>query len=157
MDKLSMDTLRAEIEKVLAEKGCALYDLEWDQKGSVPTLRVSVENLSGPTDLDTCSMCSDAISAMLDEKDFSDKEYMLEVSSPGAERELKTEAQIDNAVGNYVHAKLKNPADGMDSVTGYLEENTPEYVEIKYNLKGRMKKIKIDKDNLKLIRTAVKV
>ena len=40
---------------------------------------------------------------MLDEKDWYQNEYMLEVCSPGAEKELKNDEQIQNAIGNYVH------------------------------------------------------
>lgn len=67
-------------------------------------------------------MCSYVrkISEKLDEVDMIASEYFLEVCSPGAERELKDETQIRDALDEYVYVKLKNPKAGMDAVKGYL-------------------------------------
>ena len=70
---------------------------------------------------------SEKISAKLDEEDFIQSEYFLEVCSPGAERELKTYEQIKDAIGEFVYVKLKDPKAGMCDVKGTLlscEENS---------------------------------
>ena len=152
-----MDQLKEWIEDVLQEQGCRLYELEWLHEQSTPLLRVSVEKIQGPVDLDTCALCSDAIGAMLDEKDWFGKEYMLEVCSPGAERELKTDEQIQNAVGSYIYVKLKDPKQGVDAVRGDLLEVSETDILVSYKLKGRPKKITIEKENIALIMTAVKL
>ena len=108
-------------------------------------------------DLDTCASCSDAIGTMLDEKDWYAKEYMLEVCSPGAERELRTDEEIQRAVGKYVFVKMKDPKQGLDQVIGDLVEATENDVTISYRDKTRTKKITIEKSNIQLIMTAVKV
>ena len=152
-----MDQLKEWIEQVLAEQGCRLYELEWLKEQSTPLLRISVERIQGPMDLDTCAQCSDAIGTLLDEKDWFGKEYMLEVCSPGAERELKTEEQIQNAVGSYVYVKLTNPKQGVDAVRGDLLEANENEILVSYKVKGRPKKITIEKANIALIMTAVKL
>ena len=101
-----MDNLKEWIEEVLNENGCHLYDLEWITNQGTPLLRVSVEKEDGTMDLDTCASCSDVIGQMLDEKDWYSHEYMLEVCSPGAERELRTDEEVQRAVGKYVFVKL---------------------------------------------------
>ena len=135
-----MDNLKEWIEEVLNDNGCHLYELEWITNQGTPLLRVSVEKEDGTIDLDTCATCSDAIGTMLDEKDWYAKEYMLEVCSPGAERELRTD-----------------PKQGLDQVIGDLIEATENDVTISYRDKTRTKKITIEKSNIQLIMTAVKV
>lgn len=152
-----MDQLKEWIEQVLAQQDCHLYELEWLHEQATPLLRISVERNQGAMDLDTCAQCSDAIGTMLDEKDWFGKEYMLEVCSPGAERELKTDEQIERAVGSYVFVKLKDPKQGVDSVRGDLLEVSENDVLVSYKVKGRPKKITIEKENIALIMTAVKL
>ncbi|MEY8257685.1 ribosome maturation factor RimP [uncultured Dubosiella sp.] len=152
-----MDNLRKWIEEVLEKNGCTIYELEWDVHEPTPVLRVSVDKPGSTVDLDVCTQCSDAISAMLDEKDWNDGEYMLEVCSPGAERELKTYEQIKNALNSYVYVKLKDPKQGIDQVFGDLIEVEPDHVVIAYKVKGRPKKAEIEMDNISLIMTAVKL
>ena len=132
-------------------------ELEWITNQGTPLLRVSVEKEDGTIDLDTCATCSDAIGTMLDEKDWYAKEYMLEVCSPGAERELRTDEEIQRAVGKYVFVKMKDPKQGLDQVIGDLIEATENDVTISYRDKTRTKKITIEKSNIQLIMTAVKV
>ena len=93
-----MDNLKEWIEEVLNGNGCHLYDLEWITNQGTPLLRVSVEKEDGTMDLDTCASCSDVIGQMLDEKDWYSHEYMLEVCSPGAERELRTDEEVHREV-----------------------------------------------------------
>ena len=151
-----MDNLQKWLEPVLEENGCTLYEIEWDTSMNPPILRISIDKVGG-VDLDTCAQCSDAIGTMLDGKDWYAKEYMLEVCSPGAEKELKTDEQIEQAIGSYVFVKLKDPKQGLDSVRGDLmaaDENT---VTVKYRDKSRLKTIVVDKSNISLIMTAVKL
>lgn len=152
-----MDQLKEWIEPVLADLDCELYDIEWDTKMKPAVLRISIENKKGPTDLDTCAACSDAISKILDEKDYSDSEYMLEVCSPGAERELKTTEHLQKAVGKYIYVKLKDPKNGVDALRGTLESADENTIAVSYHVKGRPKKMEIARDNIAFISTAVKI
>ena len=65
----------------------------------------------------------------------------MEVCSPGAERELKNEEQMQNAIGSYVYVKLKNPKQGLDHVFGDLKEVQEESVTIQYKDKTKLKLI----------------
>jgi ribosome maturation factor RimP len=152
-----LDKLKEWIEPAVKELDCSVYEIEWDKSMTPPVLRISVENLKGPTDLDTCAKCSDVISEILDEKDAISSEYMLEVCSPGAERELKNDEQLERAAGSYVLCKLINPKDGHDSVMGTLEKVGPETIVISHFVKGRPKKTEIERSNIAVITTAVKL
>lgn len=152
-----MDNLKEWIEEVLKDKKCHLYEIEWLTNQNPPLLRISVEKEDGQIDLDTCASCSDAIGEMLDAKDWYGEEYMLEVCSPGAERELKTGEQIQRAIGKYVYVKFKDPKNGMDQVIGDLIAADDNGVTISYRDKTRVKQVTVEKDNIGLIMTAVKV
>lgn len=152
-----MDNLKTWLEPLLKEQGCRLYDVEWDTSMKPPVLRISIEKENGTIDLDTCAECSDLISAKLDETDDINSEYMLEVCSPGAERELKSDEAIANAKGEYVYVKFKNGQNGLNDVKGDLSDVKDDSIVVSYFLKGRPKKIEIPKDNIALIMTTVKV
>ena len=57
---------------------------------------------------------------MLDEADLIEEQYYLEVSSPGIERELKTDIHIEACEGWDVEVKLYAPKDGSKLYRGEL-------------------------------------
>lgn len=154
---MNLDILKEWIEPVLNEKDCVLYDIEWLTNQNPPILQISVEKKDGTMDLDTCAMCSDVIGTLLDNKDWYAKEYMLEVCSPGAERELRTDQQLRDAIGKYVYVKLVDPKQGLDQVLGDLEEVNDDSIVVAYKEKTRNKTIEIDRNNINVIMTAVKL
>lgn len=152
-----MNQLQKWIEPILKENGCRLYDIQWITNQKPPILQIAVEKINGTMDLDTCAVCSEAISAKLDEENWNDQEYMLEVCSPGAERELRNDQEIEEHLGDYVYVKLREPKGGLSDVKGNLSAFEPETITISYKEKGRPKKAVIDRDNISLIMTAVKI
>ena len=108
-------------------------------------------------DIDTCAAPTEKSSEMLDELDMIASEYFLEVCSPGAERELKNEEQIKDAIGEFVYVKLKNPKAGMDDVKGTLTAFENNTVYLDYMAKAVKKKAEIEMDNIALIRLSVKI
>ena len=61
-----------------------------------------------------------AIDPVLDEVDPIDTAYDLEVSSPGIERELRTDAHIDACLGETVEVRFFAPFEGKKSMEGIL-------------------------------------
>jgi len=58
------------------------------------TLRVDIRNLSQHTGLDDCERMSKALEIALDEQDIVPYAYVLEVSSPGTDREIKGDREF---------------------------------------------------------------
>ena len=54
----------------------------------------------------------------LDEEDIITNEYYLEVSSPGAEKPLKTLEKVQQSIGEYVYIQFKKPTLGMETTRG---------------------------------------
>lgn len=111
------DRVRDTVQPLLAARGLELYDIE--QAGG--QLKVVVERPGG-VDLNTIGELTRAISHALDELDPIPGRYLLEVSSPGLERTLRTPAHFAGAVGASVRVKLTTGGalDGERRVSGEL-------------------------------------
>ena len=57
---------------------------------------------------------------MLDEEDFIDESYTLEVSSPGLGRTLKKDRHLQHSIGEEVEIKTFKPIDKVKEFSGVL-------------------------------------
>ncbi|MBQ9097887.1 MAG: ribosome maturation factor RimP [Clostridia bacterium] len=113
------ETVWQGIQPVADELGLAIWDVEFVKEGSRRILRVTIDHEDGIT-IDDCERMHRAIDPVLDELDPIDTAYDLEVSSPGIERELRTDAHIDACVGERVELRFFAPFEGKKSVDGVL-------------------------------------
>ena len=102
----------------LTHLGVDLVDVHWSGRGRGAVLRVVIDRSGGVT-LDDCERVSNAASAVLDAHDPIDSTYRLEVSSPGAERPLRTVDDWRGALGRRVNLRLRS-GDGERIVEGTL-------------------------------------
>ena len=110
------DRVRDVVEAPLATSGLELVDVEHTGK----LLRVTVDRPGG-VDLDTISDASRLVSEALDRTDVVPGRYVLEVSSPGVERPLRTPEHFRRFVGTTVAVRTRPTADGDRRVQGELE------------------------------------
>ena len=82
-------------------------------------LRITIDGEDGIT-IDDCEKMHRAIDPLLDEADPIEDAYHLEISSPGIERELKTDMQINACEGWDVEVRLYAPINGAKSYLGVL-------------------------------------
>ena len=108
------------ISPVVTDLGYILWDVEYVKEGARWILRVTLDSENGIT-IDDCERVHRAIDPVLDEADPIENSYFLEVSSPGVERELRTEAHIAASSGERVEVRLYAPLDGAKSFTGILK------------------------------------
>ena len=125
----------------------SLIDVEFLKEGSNWVLRVFLENEDGDLTIEECEKVSKALSIILDEEDPIDKSYILEVSSPGLERPLKTEEDFERFKGELVAVKTFKKIDGTKEFTGNLKDFKDNKIvlsiddreiEIDYNLVARV-------------------
>ncbi len=109
------------ISPTVEELGYMLWDVEFVKEGSEWYLRITIDSEEGIT-INDCEKVHRAIDPILDEIDPIEQAYHLEVSSPGIEREIKTEAHIDACLGWDVEIRFYAPIDGKKSVTGILAD-----------------------------------
>ena len=153
---MNIKELEKAAESVFEEHGIARHSIRM-LNGKTRTLEIMIMKEDGSMDMYTCaSVCQD-ISRILDQLDFGDGAYNLDVCSFGAERELLSDQEILNAVNDNVHIDFKNPAKGLDQVEGTLLSYENDLLTVEYSVKGRKKTAEVAKDNVKLIRLAVKL
>ena len=94
---------------VVAASGLELDSVTRTRSDAMPLLRVIVDAPIGGdgVDSDTLADVSRAVSKALDAADPIDGEYLLEVSTPGAERELTKVGHWLRQVGRLVRIKLR--------------------------------------------------
>lgn len=108
------------VSPVAEQLGYMIWDVEFVKEGTKRILRITIDSENGIT-IDDCEKFHRAIDPLLDEADPIAESYYLEVSSPGVERELKTDEHIRRSVGEKVSIKLYAPKDGKKSFAGILE------------------------------------
>ena len=105
---------------ILDEFGFELWDVEYVKEGSEYYLRAYIDKEGGIT-IDDCVDVSRKLSDKLDEDDFIDSEYILEVSSPGLGRPLKSARHFTKPIGRDTDIKLYKPIDKVKEFEGILK------------------------------------
>lgn len=150
-----IEKTRELVEPILASKELTLYDIEYVKEGRDYFLRIYIDSPKG-IDLDTCVDVSEAVSLVMDEKDFIEDVYFLEVSSPGAERPLRSLEEMEAAVGEHVYVKVREAVNGIQAFQGDLTDVTDGVITIHYLDKTRKKIVSFPYSNVKKARLAVK-
>ncbi|MCC8102151.1 MAG: ribosome maturation factor RimP [Clostridiales bacterium] len=97
-----------------------LVDVEYVKEGGNWYLRAYIDKPGGIT-IDDCELISRALSDLLDEEDFIDDAYILEVSSPGLGRPLKKEKDFERSIGEKVEIRTFRPIDRQKEFAGILK------------------------------------
>ena len=106
-------------EPVAQRNGCTVWDVEFVKEAGERFLRVYIDSDEGVT-IEDCERMHRAIDPVLDEADPIEDSYDLEVSSPGIERDLRTDAHIAYAVGEVVELRFFAPVNGKKTHRGTL-------------------------------------
>lgn len=100
--------------------GVEIYDVEYVKEGSDWYLRAYIDKEAG-VNITDCENVSRALSEKLDEEDFIEDAYILEVSSPGLGRTLKKEKHFIKSLGQEVEVRTYKPIDKRKEFVGVLQ------------------------------------
>ncbi|MGF0102505.1 ribosome maturation factor RimP [Bariatricus sp. SGI.019] len=106
---------------IVEENGFELVDVEYVKEGSTWYLRAYIDKPGG-INIDDCEVVSRRLSDILDEKDYIDDAYILEVSSPGLGRPLKKEKDFKRSLGEEVEIRTYRMIDKQKEFTGILKD-----------------------------------
>ncbi len=120
MDKNAVEVKIREIAAQVAEAN-NLEFVHSDVVGSKRnfTVRIFIDKQGGVTHED-CALVSRQIDEILDADDFMPDAYLLEVSSPGLERELYELKDFEKFIGNLAKVKTHMPIDGHKNFKGRI-------------------------------------
>ena len=100
--------------------GYLLWDVEYAKEGADYHLTVTIDSPAGIT-IEDCERVHRAIDPILDEAEPIEGAYILNVSSPGVERVLRTEAHLLASIGERVELRLFRAIDGQKTMRGTLD------------------------------------
>lgn len=95
-------------------------DVEYVKEGNTWFLRAYIDKEGGIT-VDDCEVINRKLGDWLDQEDFIQESYILEVSSPGLGRPLKKEKDFARSTGREVEVKLYKALNKQKDYTGVLE------------------------------------
>lgn len=98
---------------IINDNNFELVDIEYVKEGGGKILRAYIDKPGGIT-IDDCELINRAFSDILDENDFIEESYILEVSSPGLGRQLKKPRDFERSIGEDVDIKLYKSIEFME-------------------------------------------
>jgi ribosome maturation factor RimP len=121
MDRQGLITeLTAIVEDCVKGLGLELVDIIYRYEGRDVFLRVLVDRPEGGITLGECANVNNELSRLLDEKDIIRERYMLEVSSPGADRPLKGKSDFLRCLNKRARFFFNAPVSGKTELEGLI-------------------------------------
>ncbi|MBU8906975.1 ribosome maturation factor RimP [Desertibacillus haloalkaliphilus] len=154
MSKKVTDMTEELVTPILEELKLELVDIEFKKEGKNWYLRVFIDDEDG-VDIEDCGTVSEKLSEKLDELDPIQQAYFLEVSSPGAERPLKKEKDVQRAIGKNVYITTYEPIHGEKAFEGKLVHFDGETLTVAVRVKTRTNEIELPYEKVASARLAV--
>ena len=144
---MDLTEIEKDLNNYLSEKNLKLFEMKYYKSDA--TLSVLLDE---QLEMDNLEKISAEISDLLDkyENDFEDN-YILDVSTVGAERPIRNEEELIKAIGEYIYVKTKE-----DEVYGYLKKYENGVMSVEYKFKNTDKIKNIEYSKTKKVRYAVK-
>lgn len=152
-----VDLVRPVVETIIDEHGDMLVDMEYVKEKGQNYLRIYVDRQPNGIDIDEIAALSELVSEKLDtiDPDPLPDPYVLELSSPGAERPITTEADWKRALNDYVHIGLYQKIDDKKVYEGTLKYYNNDEIVLEVKDKTRRKKLTIPRKLIAKIRFAI--
>lgn len=121
--------VREIIEPYAKELGLEIWDIKFAKEGTDWYLRIFIDK-EGGVSIDDCVDLTHAVTNPLDDADPISQSYILEVSSPGVERELTRDEHFEKYIGSPVMLRLIRPVDNVRDFNGVLTKYENSVAEI---------------------------
>jgi len=135
---------------IIEANGFELVDVEYVKEGGTWYLRAYIDKPGGIT-VDDCELVNRALSDLLDQEDFIDDSYILEVSSPGLGRPLKKEKDFKRSMGEEVEIRTYRMVNKQKEFRGILSAYDKDTVTI---VTEEEERLVLERENIALIRLA---
>ena len=143
------------IEKPIKALGYSEVEVKYVNEFGTNYLRVMVDKDDEVIDLDEIMKVNDIVSPLLDEADLIKTNYVLDVTTFGAEKKIDV-AKLEKYVGRYINIHLTNPYKGLNVIEGTLESVDNDKIVISYKEKTRLIKCEIVRNTVDKARLAIK-
>ena len=135
---------------IVEANGFELVDVEYVKEARNWYLRGYIDKPGGIT-VNDCEAVSRAFSDKLDEDDFIEESYIMEISSPGLDRPLKKEKDFVRSMGKLIEVRTYRPIEKQKEFCGILVAYDAETVTIDEDGAERI----LERKDIALIRLAI--
>jgi ribosome maturation factor RimP len=151
-----LSKIEDKIEKLVTEPinnlGYEVYDVIYAKEGKDNYLKIFIDKDTGIS-LDDCEKVNNEITDLLDEANYINDSYFLEISSPGIERHIRKDKHLEKSLGEEIDIKLFTPIDKQKEIIGILKQFDKDTLTIE---KEEKKELIIQRNNISLIKRAFK-
>ena len=148
-------TVKNLIEKPIKALGYTEVEVKFVREFGTNYLRVMVDKDDEVIDLEQIMEVNDVVSPILDEADLIQSNYVLDVTTFGAEKAIDV-SKLEKYVGKYVNVHLSHPFKGLNNIEGTLESVDNDIVIISYKEKARLIKCDVARSTIDKARLAIK-
>ena len=138
------------LQPIVDRYGFELVDVEYVKEGSNWYLRAYIDK-DGGIFVNDCELVHRELSDILDEQDFVEDSYILEVSSPGLLRPLKKEKDFKRSLSKEVGIRTFKKIDKRKEFRGVLTAYDDKTVTI---IEDNDEELKLDRKDIVLIHLA---
>ena len=143
--------IKEAIEPIITKLNYKIYDVIYEKEGKDNYLRIFIDtDKKEGISLNDCETVNNGITDFLDEKNFIKSQYFLEISSPGIERRIRDDEQLEQNLNSKVEVHLYKAIEKEKTIIGILEKFDDNTVTIK---KSDEKEIIIEKNNITNLKT----
>ena len=152
-----VEIVRPIVEPIIASRDDEFVEMEYVKEKDQNYLRIYVDRQPNGIDINEIANLSELISEKLDtlDPDPLPDPYVLEVSSPGVERPIKSEKDWQKAKDNYIHVGLYKKVEGKKAFDGFLKSYSDDEIELEIKIKTRKKTLTIPRKIIANIRFAI--
>ena len=145
----SLETkIKEVLEPVINDLGFKVYDIIYEKEAQDYYLRIFIEK-DEVISSDDCALVSQTIDPILDENDFIKGSYLLEVSSPGLERRIRDDAQLERAINSKIEVHTYKKVNEDKVLIGNLISFSESNIILDINNEN----IEIDRNNISTMKT----
>lgn len=142
------------IEQPILKLGYTKVQVTYKKESGVFYLHVMIDK-DDVVSLEEIIVVNDLISPLLDAADLIQNEYVLDVTSFGAEKPIDVE-HLEKYVGKYIHIHLSHPFKGENILEGDLIDVNQDIVKLSYRVKTRVVNVEIPRQDIDQARLAIK-
>lgn len=135
--------IRDIVSNIFDEHKIELVDMTYRREGGVKVLRILADKDNGIT-VDECAKMNEIVGETLNREDFINENYVLEISSPGLDRPLKTKKDFARVKGKRIRVYTFAPIDEKKEFVGALETVDEDNITVSSD-NAKFTKIPIDK------------
>lgn len=120
-----VEKVKTLVSPIIEAAHLELVDVEFKHEGRATYLRIFIDKPGGVT-VDDCQTISQECDVVFDVEDVIPTQYVLEVSSPGLDRPLRTKADYARFQQRLIKLKTYRPVQGQKHFLGHLQGITEE-------------------------------